>query len=252
MKKKERGDNPPLKTWLILPDLHVPYHDEKSLVAVERFMQSRKWDGWLCLGDFVDLDLISHHNLTNYREKEGQRILQQYKRADEILLRHERIIRGRNPQARMIWCEGNHEYRIERLIDEHPVLEGMIEPEIVLRLKERNIEYIKSWSEGKTLRGLANASSRMDCIAMTPMPRSMFSILVLLSSTDTRTMFKFILPMHTGSMMRKLERRWAVFACRRNICGEHQHDGCKQSRFSPTTSALAIFGLKFSESTITN
>jgi hypothetical protein len=52
----------------------------------------------------------------------------------------------------MIWCEGNHEYRIERLIDEHPVLEGMIEPEIVLRLKERNIEYIKSWSEGKTLR----------------------------------------------------------------------------------------------------
>jgi hypothetical protein len=74
---KRKKDEPTshISTYIIIPDLHVPYHDEKSLVAVEKFMQSRKWDGWLCLGDFVDLDLISRHNLTNYREKEGQRIL---------------------------------------------------------------------------------------------------------------------------------------------------------------------------------
>jgi hypothetical protein len=45
--------------------------------------------------------------------------------------------------------EGNHDYRIERYLDLHPELSGMLEVDKVLRLKERGIRWVKSWSEGE-------------------------------------------------------------------------------------------------------
>jgi hypothetical protein len=49
----------------------------------------------------------------------------------------------------MIYLLANHEYRIERYIDACPQLEGMLEVERVLRLKDRKIEYYKSWEKGE-------------------------------------------------------------------------------------------------------
>jgi hypothetical protein len=109
--------------------------------------------GWVSqLGDLCDFGIISSHNLGNLREVEGGRLLEEYKVADEIVSRHEQIIRKNNQKARMIYLEGNHEYRIERYINAHPELQGMIEVENVLRLKQRHIEYVHSWSRGEIFR----------------------------------------------------------------------------------------------------
>jgi hypothetical protein len=75
--------------------------------------------------------------------------LEEYRVADAILSRHEKIIRGNNPKARMVLLEGNHSFRIEAYIDQHLELEGMIEVEKLLRLNERRIEWVRSWSEGE-------------------------------------------------------------------------------------------------------
>ena len=141
-----------IQRWIIVPDIHASVsqeHDEKALAAAEDFMSGRKWDGYLNLGDLCDLSIISHHNKTNLRIVEKGRILEEYRVADSILSAHEKIIRTNNPRARMVYLFGNHDYRIERYIDANPALEGLMEVEKVLRLKERNIEYVKSWEKGE-------------------------------------------------------------------------------------------------------
>src|SRR5262249_17216541 len=114
---------------ICLPDLHAPDHDTRSLATVNRFMQENgPWDFLIYLGDVLDMNCISSHNENNLRAVEGQRLLSDYKIADEEILKpHERIIRGANPAARIAWLEGNHEQRIERYIDANPQMEGLIE-----------------------------------------------------------------------------------------------------------------------------
>ena len=146
-----KGRPQPLR-YLILSDLHIPNHDQRSLAAVEKFMASRKRDGLVYIGDVGNFDVISSHNLGKLRLVEGERLRAEYKAIDEVITRHERIMRKNDPNARIVWLEGNHCYRVTRYLDAHPELEGLLEIPTILKLKERNIEWIPSWSEGKTLK----------------------------------------------------------------------------------------------------
>jgi predicted phosphodiesterase len=138
-----------LSRWLVIPDTHIPFHDKKSLTAIEKLMADYKFDGWLHLGDLMDFNSISSHNLNNLRAVEGQRILSDYKIAAEFLDRQQGIVRKNNPHAKFVVIEGNHDQRILRYIDAHPQLEGLIEVPINLDFKRRGIEWIPYWSEGK-------------------------------------------------------------------------------------------------------
>src|SRR6516164_5195570 len=99
-----------IERWIVLPDLHVPEHDTESLNAVNQFMGEHEWDGLIYLGDVLDMNCISSHNENNLRAVEGQRLLEDYRIADEEIIKpHENIIRKSNPTARIAWLEGNHE-----------------------------------------------------------------------------------------------------------------------------------------------
>jgi hypothetical protein len=139
--------------YIVIPDLHVPEHNPKSLAAVNQYIfEHAPWNGLIYLGDVLDFCCISSHNEKNLRAVEGQRLLHDYKIADEEILKaHLKLIRAKNPAARVIWLQGNHEERIERYINANPPMQGLIEPENVLRLRERRIEWIPFWSEGKVL-----------------------------------------------------------------------------------------------------
>jgi hypothetical protein len=113
-------------------------------------MQSERWDGWLQLGDLMDLSIISSHSAGKLRELECGRILAEYQVADDILSRHATILRKNNPNARMVYLSGNHEHRqLGRYLDLHPELTGMIEIPHWLKLEQRKIEWIDSWGAGK-------------------------------------------------------------------------------------------------------
>ena len=139
-----------MKSWVILPDLQVPYHDQQSLNAVEQFMGKHKWDGYLQIGDFLDLDCISSFNKENLRAIAGKTIQKDYDVANAILDRHQKIVRSKNPDAKFVLLEGNHEQRMERYIDANPQMEGMIEVPLGLNLKERGFKWVPSWSKGET------------------------------------------------------------------------------------------------------
>lgn len=142
-KNKQRPE-----AWIIIPDMQVPFHDKRSLAAVEKFMAAHRWDGYLNIGDFMDFDQISSFNKNNLRAIEGRKILKDYEVGNEILDRHQKIIRKKNPDAKFVLIEGNHEYRIERYIDANPQVEGLFEVEHGLKLKERGFEWVRNWTNG--------------------------------------------------------------------------------------------------------
>ena len=50
------------------PDTHIPFHDKRSLKAVEKLMADYRFDGWLHIGDLAGFQL---HNLTQHRQSPG-------------------------------------------------------------------------------------------------------------------------------------------------------------------------------------
>lgn len=134
---------------LIIPDIHVPYHDTKALAVLEKFMASQKWDVVVYLGDLLDFDMISSFNALNLRENETRRMMEDYITANETLDRHQAIVRKRNKKAKFIFLEGNHEYRVQRLIDYNPPLEGLIEVPGSLHMEKRGMKWVPNWSTGE-------------------------------------------------------------------------------------------------------
>jgi len=134
---------------IVIPDLQVPYEDKRSLKAVEQYMADHQWDYYINLGDFMDFDMISKYNKGYLRTIEGRRILEDYKKGNAILDRHQSIIRKKNKNAKFVLLEGNHEFRIERYLDENPQMTGMLEVENALRLKERGFKYVRCSRDGE-------------------------------------------------------------------------------------------------------
>jgi len=128
---------------LVLPDLHLPVEDRESLSAVERYMGDHEWSEVIQIGDFLDMDSISSHNKEKLRVTEGQRIQKDFDYANDVLDRWARILGDTK-----ITIEGNHDYRVERLIDASPVLEGLVEIPKALRFAERGISWVPYWSKG--------------------------------------------------------------------------------------------------------
>lgn len=120
------------------------------MLAVEKYMRAHQWDGYVNIGDFMDLDSISRFNENSPGEKENKRLDQDYLEGNTILDRHQAIIRKRNRKARFVYLEGNHEYRIEDYFKKHPELkDGHYAVKNALRLEERGFEWIRSWSNNE-------------------------------------------------------------------------------------------------------
>lgn len=136
---------PKLKRVLVLPDIHIPFEDKRSLAAVEQVMAAHPWDEIVQIGDFLDFNCISSHNDGRPGLTEGQTIASDFAAANRVLARWQRIV----PKAQITLLEGNHEERILRYLEKYPPLKGQIEVPVNLRLKERGIRWVPSWSEGK-------------------------------------------------------------------------------------------------------
>ncbi len=137
-----------IKKVFVAGDYHVPFEDKKTLAAVEEYMKDSQPDEIIYLGDFMDLNCISSHNIGNLRAVESTRIIKDFDAANIILDRHQKLC----PKAKFTFLEGNHCYRLNRYVDANPQLEGILEVPKLLRLKERNIKFIPSWSKGEVYR----------------------------------------------------------------------------------------------------
>lgn len=119
------------KTWLVIPDCHIPYHSVPAWQLMVRAARAIKPHGIVVLGDFVDCYPISFH------AKDPARKL---RLADEIAHANQCLdeLDALGAEQRE-YVMGNHEHRLERYIaDKAPELHGVV-PSIpqMLRLKRR-------------------------------------------------------------------------------------------------------------------
>lgn len=143
------------KHLIVLPDPHIRAkaggEDKRSIAAVEKYIKDAKPDEIICIGDFMDFDCISTHNDRKPRLVEGETIAADYEAGNKVLDRWQKLA------PRIVLLEGNHDYRVERFIDEYPRMAGSLEVEKALKLKERGIKWVRSWSEGELYK-IGNAS----------------------------------------------------------------------------------------------
>ena len=139
----------PYKTAVVLPDLHAPIHCERSLAAVLRYVRDIWVDELVLLGDFLDFNSISFHNSGKPRLVEGDFLGRDYAIGGLVLDEIIAAARNKNPNARIVLLEGNHEFRVTRLLDSMPQLAGVFEVPVGLELERRGVEWVPSWSEGK-------------------------------------------------------------------------------------------------------
>lgn len=100
---------------LILPDLHLPLHDKAALRVVLRAYEKIKPSRVVILGDWLDAAFASSHPVSSREEAEKngstggylQNEIEPCRRILEQLEEH---------SDEVIYLEGNHEFRVERLI----------------------------------------------------------------------------------------------------------------------------------------
>jgi len=115
-------------------DLHHPEHDLAAWFAVYEFIKDFQPTHFVFGGDQQHMDTISSFNKYKPGLIEGKRIKKEYNDfQNEILNPLESIL----PEGcKKYYIIGNHEYRVDRLIEKNPQYEGFIEVENNLDLSD--------------------------------------------------------------------------------------------------------------------
>lgn len=133
---------------VILPDLHHPHHNKEAFEAVLQFLRWFKPDEVVLLGDALDMLAVSHwlEDKGQRRQQENLRLIEEY----ETFVRDILVpIQKTCPKANKVFMGGNHEDWAVQLVDKAPKFEGMVEPEICLRLAERGWTWIPYLSKNQ-------------------------------------------------------------------------------------------------------
>lgn len=104
--------------WLILSDIHTPYHDRATIELAVSEAKRRGVVGVLLNGDTLDSHEISTHD----KDPSAPRYVEEIATGRKLLA----WLRGQLPSARLVLKEGNHEERLSRyIIQRAPALFGL-------------------------------------------------------------------------------------------------------------------------------
>jgi len=118
-------------------DIHYPYHSKSSMRILKQFIKDFKPNYFILGGDQLDMDMISSFNKHKPKLVEGKRLKKHYNDFQRYILTPiESILPNTCDKYFII---GNHEYRINRLIEEYPQMEGFAEIENNLDLDNWNV-----------------------------------------------------------------------------------------------------------------
>lgn len=124
-----------LQKILIIPDVHVPYHDKRAWKLMLKAARAFKPEHTIIMGDFIDCYSVSSHSKDPNRALKMQEEVEETKKAlDEIS-----SIKSSNK----VFIAGNHEDRMQRFLqDKAPELFNMISIPKILELKEKGFKYV--------------------------------------------------------------------------------------------------------------
>lgn len=124
-------------TALIIPDCHVPYHDQRAYDLMLRVAKDVKdLKEIVILGDYADFYAVNAHGK---HPKFGQVLMDEVSQVRKELERLAEMF----PKVRKVFIQGNHEYRLERYIyNNAPDLFGVIDTRQILCLDELGYDFI--------------------------------------------------------------------------------------------------------------
>ena len=127
------------KKIFILSDLHIPFHDVKTLLAIRKCLKKEQPDILVLNGDIMD-----QYNSSVF-DKQPARTQGGLQREFDIAHAVIKFLISVVPKARIIYLWGNHEYRFWRQMFKDPNLYSLkaVNFETCLRLKELKIQFEK-------------------------------------------------------------------------------------------------------------
>lgn len=125
-----------MKTALIIPDCHIPYHDDRAYQLMLDVASDLDPDEVVILGDYADFYAINSHgkdpNMSHLLMDEVGSVVEELQR-----------LRRMFPQAKRVYIEGNHEYRLARYIKQKcPDLFGAFTVPQLLELPQNGFHFV--------------------------------------------------------------------------------------------------------------
>lgn len=126
-----------VKRALVIPDCHIPYEDKRAYDLMLEVAQDFDPDEIVILGDYADFYAINSHGKD--ADMLGIKLIDEihevWARLDELQLLF--------PNAKKVFIEGNHEYRLARYINQKaPDLFGLVDTSSILNLEERGFHFV--------------------------------------------------------------------------------------------------------------
>ena len=120
------------QTHLVIGDAHAaPGQNLERFTFLSKMIRDLRPDVVICIGDFADMPALSSFD-KGKKAYEGRRYTEDIKAANEALRllhkdidEHNRTFPSDPVKPRLVYCEGNHEYRIERALNDSAGLDVM-------------------------------------------------------------------------------------------------------------------------------
>lgn len=126
----------PSGLWLVINDIHVPFHIIKAIEAAFAYANQQKITGILFNGDLQDCAAISFWPASRKRD---------FDKEIELVIDFLDFVEQEFPGVQIVYKPGNHEYRLPRLFQTKvPELMGLplAAMDTVLGLEARGIEFL--------------------------------------------------------------------------------------------------------------
>lgn len=107
--RKKVKNKKDFKSYLVIADVHVPYQNDIAVRAILQMMEDITFDGFIILGDFMDMTPISHwlHEKNQRKSLEGLRMKEDYLIGNMLLDEFDKRL-PKNCDKRFFW--GNHSF----------------------------------------------------------------------------------------------------------------------------------------------
>jgi len=135
-------------SFILLPDCQIPYHDERAIAVATKFVDYKKPDILVQMGDFLDCKGLGKWCKGKPGQVEGRRLSTECIQGYKILSEWRDVA----PKADRFILIGNHDVRLEFLLEEMPYMEGMIRSlNEGLKLDELGYKEVRCYPDGEAL-----------------------------------------------------------------------------------------------------
>lgn len=122
----------------VYSDIHFPEHNERALNVATKVMSDYKPNRIVLIGDAMDMTPVSHWIEDKKRMVENKRLKKDYQNFNVLL---DKIVSKAGKQLKeVIYLKGNHEDWVDQYIDRHPEVEGLLEIENNIQLKDKKVK----------------------------------------------------------------------------------------------------------------